>query len=112
REIIPRFDPRRVAAITGLSVTDIETLAAMYGAAKRSFIRIGEGMTRLARGGQALRAVATLPAVTGAYGRRGGGALLLTASSMDFSFDFIRKPSGPAQTRSVNHGLLGEALLT
>jgi anaerobic selenocysteine-containing dehydrogenase len=112
REIVPQFPPARVAEITGLTVADIERLAGMYGASKRSFIRIGEGMTRLARGGQALRAVATLPAVTGAYGRRGGGALLLTAASMDFSFDFIRKPSGPAQARLVNHSLLGEALLT
>ena len=39
-------------------------------------------MTRLARGGQALRAVACLPAVTGAYGERGGGALLLAAGSI------------------------------
>ena len=91
RDVIPRFAPGRVADITGLAVGDIEKLAAMYGAAQRSFIRIGEGMTRLARGGQALRAVAALPAVTGAYGRRGGGALLLTASSMDFNF------SHPAQ---------------
>ncbi len=46
----------------------------MYGSAKASFIRLGEGMTRLARGGEALRAVALLPGVTGAYGRKGGGA--------------------------------------
>ena len=38
------FSAVGVAAITGLAVADIETLAAMYGAAKRSFIRIGEGM--------------------------------------------------------------------
>ncbi|MDX2203869.1 MAG: molybdopterin-dependent oxidoreductase [Hyphomicrobiaceae bacterium] len=112
REIIPQFPPARVAEITGLSVTDVERLADLYGTAKRSFIRIGEGMTRLARGGQALRAVATLPAITGAYGRRGGGALLLAAGSMDFNFAPIRKPSGPAATRQVNHSLLGEALLT
>ena len=63
---------------------------------KRSFIRLGEGMTRLARGGQALRAVALLPGVTGAYGRAGGGALLLTAASCELNYDAIRKPSGPA----------------
>ena len=36
----------------------------MYGTAKAAFIRLGEGMTRLAHGGQALRAVALLPGVT------------------------------------------------
>jgi anaerobic selenocysteine-containing dehydrogenase len=111
-EVLPRFTPERVAGITGLSVADIERFAAMYGGAERSFIRIGEGMTRLARGGEALRAVALLPGVTGAYARRGGGALLLTAASCDLNYDAIRKPSGPVATRLVNHLRLGDALLT
>ena len=110
-EILPRFAPARVAEITGLAVADVERFAAMYGQAKRSFIRLGEGMTRLARGGQALRAVALLPGVTGAYGRAGGGALLLTAASCELNYNAIRKPSGPAATRLVNHLRLGEALL-
>ena len=110
-EVLPRFAPERAAEITGLAVTDIERLAQLYGAAKRSFIRLGEGMTRLARGGEALRAVALLPGVTGAYGRRGGGALLLTAASCDLDYNALRKPSGPAETRLVNHSRLGEALL-
>jgi anaerobic selenocysteine-containing dehydrogenase len=108
---LPRFMPERVAAITGLPVADIERFAALYGAAKAPFIRLGEGMTRLAHGGQALRAVALLPGVTGAYGRRGGGALLLTAASCELDYDAVRKPSGPAETRIVNHLRLGEALL-
>ncbi len=110
-DVVPNFPPERVAEITGLPAEDIEKLAALYGAAKRSFIRVGEGMTRLAHGGQALRAVVTLPALTGAYGREGGGALLVTASSMDFDFSFVRKPSGPAKTRLVNQSLLGRELL-
>jgi anaerobic selenocysteine-containing dehydrogenase len=109
-EVLPGFPPDRVAEITGLPVADVERLAAMYGDAKRSFIRLGEGMTRLARGGQALRAVATLPALTGAYGRDGGGALLLAAASMDFQFGVLNRPSGPATARMVNHLALGEAL--
>jgi anaerobic selenocysteine-containing dehydrogenase len=111
-EVLPGFPPARVAEITGLSMADIERLAQIYGAAKRSFIRIGEGMTRLARGGEALRAVALLPGVTGACGRRGGGALLLTAASCELNYDALRKPSGPAETRLVNHLRLGDALLT
>ncbi|HZK90790.1 MAG TPA: molybdopterin-dependent oxidoreductase [Stellaceae bacterium] len=110
-QVLPRFAPGRVAEITGLAVADIEQLAALYGAAKRSFIRLGEGMTRLARGGEALRAVALLPGVTGAYGRRGGGALLLTASSCELDYAALRRPSGPAATRTVNHLRLGDALL-
>ena len=111
REVVSNFPPSRVAEITGLTVADVERLAAMYGATKKSFLRIGWGMTRVALGGQAMRAVATLPAVTGAYGHRGGGAMSVTAGSLDFNFAPVRKPSGPAQTREINHSLLGEALL-
>jgi anaerobic selenocysteine-containing dehydrogenase len=112
-EVLPRFAPKLVAAITGLADADIEKLAAMYGAAKRSFIRLGEGMTRLMRGGEALRAVALLPGVTGAYGRRGGGALLLTGAVYELNFAALRNPTGAADdaTRTVNHLRLGDALL-
>ena len=110
-EVLPKFPPHRVAEITGLAETDIEAFAVQYGATKRSFIRIGEGMTRLARGGEALRAVALLPGVTGAYGRRGGGALLLTAASCELNYNALRRPSGLAETRLVNHLRLGDALL-
>src|ERR1044071_1518842 len=91
-EVLPKFPPERVAAITGLSQAEIEHFAQLYGKARRSFIRLGEGMTRLARGGEALRAVALLPGVTGAYGTRGGGALLLTVPAYGWNYDAIRKP--------------------
>jgi anaerobic selenocysteine-containing dehydrogenase len=110
-EVLPRFPPERAAAITGLAVADIEGFARLYGGARASFIRLGEGMTRLARGGEALRAVALLPGVTGAYGRCGGGALLMTAASCELDYDLVRRPSGPQETRTINHLRLGEALL-
>jgi len=111
REVLPRFTPARVAEITGLSVADIEKFAAMYGKAKAALIRLGEGMTRLAAGGQALRTVTLLPGVSGHYAAKGGGALLLTAASCDLNYNAVRKPSGPATTRLVNHLRLGEELL-
>jgi len=111
RDVLPRFDPDRVAAITGIARGDVERLAHAYGRARAPFIRIGWGMSRNAQGGQAIRAVALLPGVTGAYDRRGGGALLGTAPGFGFTFDAIRRPSGPGQTRVVNHSRLGSALL-
>ncbi len=112
QQVLPQFPPARVAEITGIAQADIERLAAMYGATKQSFIRLGWGMTRFTHGGQALRAVALLPGVTGAYGRYGGGALVATTASFDLNYDAVRKPSGPATARTVNHLKLGEALLT
>lgn len=111
REVLPRFTPDHVASITGVAAADVERLAAMYGAARKSLIRLGWGMTRFTHGGQALRTVALLPGVTGAYGRYGGGAVNLTATSFEFNYNALRKPSGPATTRTVNHNRLGEALL-
>ncbi len=111
REVLPRFAPDRVAAITGLSRADVERLAHLYGRARAPYIRIGFGMSRNAQGGQAVRAVALLPGVVGAYAKRGGGALLATVGGFGFSFEAVRRPSGPARTRLVNHSRLGEALL-
>jgi anaerobic selenocysteine-containing dehydrogenase len=82
----------------------------LYGEAKTSFIRIGFGLSRLTDGGQNLRTVALLPGVTGAYGRYGGGALVATTSGFEFNYNALRKPSGPSETRTINHLKLGEAL--
>ncbi|MCI0546714.1 MAG: molybdopterin-dependent oxidoreductase [Candidatus Rokubacteria bacterium] len=111
RAVLPRFAPAYVAGVTGLPVGDVERLAALYGRAKAPFIRLGEGMSRLAQGGQAIRAVALLPGVVGAYDRPGGGALLMTAAAFGLNAAALRKPSGPVETRMVNHARLGKALL-
>ncbi len=111
RDVLPNFPPARVAEITGLPVADIEQFAAMYGAAKKSFMRIGFGMSRFTHGGRNLRTVALLPGVTGAYGRYGGGALLATAAAFDLNYGAVRRPSGPATARTINHLKLGEALV-
>ncbi len=111
REVLPRFTPARVAEITGLTEADVERLGALYGAARAPFIRIGFGMSRFTDGGQNLRTVALLPGVTGAYGRYGGGAMLATAGSFGLNYNAVRKPSGPAAARTINHLKLGEALL-
>ena len=110
-EVLPRFDPAHVARVAGVSPGDLERLAHMYGRARAPFIRLGEGMSRCVNGGQAVRAVALLPGVTGAYARMGGGALLMTATGFGLDPAFIRKPSGPVKTRIVNHSRLGRALL-
>ena len=112
REVLPRFAPARVAAVTGVNVDDIARLARLYGRARAPFIRLGEGMSRSHQGGQAIRAVALLPGVVGAYDKAGGGALLMTAAGFGIDVSALRKPSGPATARTVNHSRLGHALLT
>lgn len=66
--------PEWASSITGLSVSEIEDFARLYGSTKRSFLRLGVGFTRSRNGASNMHAVSCLPAVTGAWRERGGGA--------------------------------------
>jgi len=67
--------PEWAASITGVPADSIRAFARLYGATKRSFIRVGYGFSRARNGAANLHAVTCLPAVTGAWAHRGGGAL-------------------------------------
>src|SRR5262245_37821203 len=67
--------PGWAAAITGLSVEQIVDFARLYGRTKRSFIRCHHGFSRSRNGAANMHAVSCLPAVTGAWRHRGGGAV-------------------------------------
>ncbi|HSK38862.1 MAG TPA: molybdopterin-dependent oxidoreductase, partial [Arenibaculum sp.] len=110
-DVLPRFAPDAVAASTGIAPGDVERLAGMLADARAPFIRIGCGPSRNRRGGAAIRTVALLPALVGAYGRPGAGACLSmdTASSLALT---ALQPSAPRPApRVVNHARLGRALL-
>ncbi len=68
-------DPAWAAAITGLSAAAIVDFARLYGATKRSYIRLGYGFSRSRNGAAQIFAVTCLPTVTGAWQYEGGGAL-------------------------------------
>jgi len=67
--------PAWAAAITGLPADEIEAFARLYGAGKRSYIRVGYGFSRSRNGAAGVHAVTCLPSVTGAWQAEGGGAL-------------------------------------
>lgn len=67
--------PQWAAGITGLDAKMIEHFARLYGSTKRSFLRLGYGFTRSRNGAVNMHAASCLPAVTGAWQHRGGGAL-------------------------------------
>ncbi len=66
--------PAWAAKITGLSVSEIETFAKLYGQTKRSYIRVGFGFSRSRNGAVNTHAVSCLPTITGAWAHKGGGA--------------------------------------
>ncbi len=67
--------PAWAAQITGLSVEEIVAFARLYGGTKRAYIRCHHGFSRSRNGAANMHAVSCLPAVTGAWQERGGGAL-------------------------------------
>ncbi len=67
--------PEWASKITGLAVDEIVAFARMYGQAKAPFIRCHHGFSRSRNGAHNMHAVSSLPAVTGAWKAKGGGAL-------------------------------------
>lgn len=63
------------AAITGLSIEQIEAFAKLYCQTQRAFLRIGYGFARTRNGPANMHAVSCLPAVTGKWQYEGAGAL-------------------------------------
>jgi anaerobic selenocysteine-containing dehydrogenase len=105
------YPPGKVAAITGLSVEDIERLADEYGTVRPSLIRLNYGLQRHGGGGMAVRTITCLPAVIGAWRHPGGGALLSTSRLYPFNNAYLERPDLiPPGTRTVNMTQLSEAL--
>lgn len=65
--------PEWAAAITGLTVAEIEEFAKLVGTNKRSFFRLGYGFARQRNGAVAMHAALCVPTVTGAWQYEGGG---------------------------------------
>jgi anaerobic selenocysteine-containing dehydrogenase len=79
REAVKEWTPERAAEYCNLAAKRIEDIAIQFARAKASFIRIGYGMTRNEGGGNATRAITLLPALTGAWQYKGGGANISTS---------------------------------
>jgi len=71
---LPEYSLSRVSEITGLKEQDIETLALCYGHTQKSYIRAGHGLNRHQNSGNLCRSILLLPAITGAFKERCGGA--------------------------------------
>ena len=76
RPIAEACTPQWTQDRTGISSAEIERAAHIYGAGP-SLLWIGQGLQRQPTGGNTVRSIATLPAVTGNLGRRGSGFLYL-----------------------------------
>jgi len=110
------YPPARVAQICGIDAQTVVDLARLYGSTRKAAIRLNYGMQRVRGGGNAVRAIASLPSLTGAWRERAGGALLSSSgwAPVD-SFALMRPdlmPGWPSvQPRVVNMNEIGNALM-
>ena len=108
------WTPERAAAICGLPVDAIRQLAHDYAHLKPAAIRLNYGVQRSRGGGNAVRAIASLPALIGAWRHPGGGVLMSAtqharANNVGLQRpDLHQNPNAPL----VNMSTIGDALLT
>ncbi len=106
------YPPARVAAITGLSEETIVALAQRYARVRPGMIKIADGINRHRNGGQTVRAICALPAITGQYGIVGGGLAYSTSGTLRWDSEAVHHWADcPPPARSVNMNRLGAALL-
>ncbi|WP_345811868.1 molybdopterin oxidoreductase family protein [Paraburkholderia sp. PREW-6R] len=110
------YPPSRVAAICGIQEHEIVDLARLYGSTKKAGIRMNYGLQRVRGGGNAVRAIACLPSLTGAWRERSGGALLSSSGWAPVDSHALQRPDlmpgWPArQPRVINMNAIRDALL-
>lgn len=110
-ERVSRLDLGEAARVTGISVREMRDLARLYATRKPALIRIGIGLQHHDNGGMAVRAIACLPALVGAWGARGGGLLYNNNAAFPMSkealLDGVPLEAG---RRKININQVGAAL--
>ncbi len=111
-ERVRDYPPSRVASITGLAEAQIVALARDYGTIAPAVIRLNYGMQRHAGGGMAIRTVACLPALVGAWRHPAGGALLSSSGTYPVNTLALERPDLMwNRPRTINMSTIGDALL-
>ncbi len=110
------YTPARVARICGIDEQAVVDLARLYGSTRKAAIRMNYGMQRVRGGGNAVRAIACLPSLTGAWRERAGGVLLSSSGWAPANSHALARPDlmpgwPSAQPRVVNMNEIGNALL-
>ena len=105
------FTLKRAEQITGISAEIIQSMALQYAGAKTASIYIGFGMQRYHNGGNNIRCIDALAAVTGKIGKKGCGVNYAAKSISPYLYDLDRKSGIYAKNRRVfTVGKLGEFL--
>ena len=112
------WPPARVAEVCGISADEVLQLGRDYGATVRSgeasLIRANYGLQRVRGGGMAVRNIACLPALTGAWRHAAGGVQLSLSGAFPANDALLKRPDLRSQdtpSRSINMSTIGDDLL-
>ena len=117
RERALQWSPERAASVCGVPAEQIRSLARDYGQCflekQPAAIRLNYGMQRVRGGGNAVRAVACLPALTGAWRHRAGGLLMSSSGVFPVDRAALQRPGLLAgrTPRTLNMSTIGDDLL-
>jgi anaerobic selenocysteine-containing dehydrogenase len=108
-----QWTPERAAEVCGVPIEQIRQLARDWGTTQPAAIRLNYGIQRVRGGGNAVRAVACLPALTGAWRHRAGGLLLTSSGHFPIQRTALQRPDllGERQPRTINMTTIGDDLL-
>jgi anaerobic selenocysteine-containing dehydrogenase len=111
REACHQWPLERAAEYCNLPLDSLRSMVQQFATSEAPFIKVGYGLTRNEGGGNAMRAIALLPALIGAWKKKGGGACLSTSGAFGLN---TRRVSGThliqPDVRHVNMNLLASEL--
>ncbi len=110
------WSPERAATVCGIDAQQIRDLARDYGACRAdggpAAIRLNYGMQRVRGGGNAVRAIACLPALIGAWRNPAGGLLLSSSGQFPVQRAALERPElRQRPARTINMNTIGDDLL-
>ena len=118
RQRVAEWTPQRVAATCGITAEEVIQLARDYGhCAQRgeaSLIRMNYGVQRVHGGGMAVRNIACLPALVGAWRHAAGGVQLSLSDAFPKNVSYLQRPDlfpRGQPRRTINMSTIGDDLL-
>jgi anaerobic selenocysteine-containing dehydrogenase len=111
---IAEWPAERAAEVCGISVDEVRGLARDLGTTQPAGIRVNYGMQRVRGGGNAMRLIALLPCLTGAWRHPAGGMLLSSSGWFKaYKNPALERPDLLAgrRPRTINMSTIGNDLL-
>ncbi len=117
KDRVAEWTPERTAATCGITVEEVVNLAREYGQTAMNgepvAIRMNYGLQRVRGGGMAVRNIACLPALVGAWRHPAGGVQLSTSGSFPANKLKLQRPDllQGRLPRTINMNTIGDDLL-